>query len=214
MLLSGGSPLESVDPVAVTVMRDRLHRLDRWAAPRPFTICTEGRTSPARGRSSCVEFAAMMRAKPISVMINWICGFKPRAARSVVCDLSRNGRTDAGWAGLSRGSAMGETRKSLLIRAQAGDEASWRDLADLYRPFLTNWLRQQNLPERDRDDLTQEILVSVVKSLPSFEHPGRPGAFRSWLRTIATKRLCDYWRSHEPQATPSGGSGVTEVFWG
>ena len=68
---------------------------------------------------------------------------------------------------------MAETRQSLLIRAQAGDEPSWKDLTDLYHPFLMKWLRQQNLPEADRDDVAQEILVSVVKSLRSFEHSGR-----------------------------------------
>ena len=107
---------------------------------------------------------------------------------------------------------MAVTRQSLLIRAQAGDEASWKDLADLYRPFLINWLRQQNLPEADRDDLAQETLVSVIKYLPSFVHPGRPGAFRSWLRTVASNRLRDYWRSREPQTPVSGGSGVTEIL--
>ncbi len=107
---------------------------------------------------------------------------------------------------------MSVTRQSLLIRAQAGDEASWKDLADLYRPFLTNWLRHQSFPERDRDDLTQEILVSVVKSLPSFRHPGHPGAFRSWLRTIAANRLSDYWRSRNSRAPATGGSSVDEIL--
>ncbi len=107
---------------------------------------------------------------------------------------------------------MAVTRQSLLIRAQAGDETSWNDLADLYRPFLINWLRLQDLPERDREDLAQEILVSVVKYLPSFQHPGRLGAFRSWLRAIAANRLCDYWRSREPRTPISGGSGVTEIL--
>ncbi len=107
---------------------------------------------------------------------------------------------------------MATTRQSLLIRAQRGDEASWKDLADLYRPFFVSWLSQQNLPERDRDDLTQEILVSVVQYLPSFRHSGRPGAFRSWLRTIATNRLRDYWRAREPRAPVSGGSEVAEVL--
>jgi RNA polymerase sigma-70 factor, ECF subfamily len=107
---------------------------------------------------------------------------------------------------------MGVTRQSLLIRAQAGDEESWKDLDDLYRPFVSNWLRQQNLPESDRDDLTQEILVSVAKSLPSFQHPGRPGAFRSWLRAIAANRLSDYWRSREPRAPLSGSSEVAQLL--
>jgi RNA polymerase sigma-70 factor, ECF subfamily len=107
---------------------------------------------------------------------------------------------------------MAATRQSLLIRAQAGDEAAWKDLTDLYRPFLVNWLRHQNLREADREDLAQEILVSVVKYLPAFQHSGRPGAFRSWLRTIAANRLNDFWRSRAPQTPVSGGSGVAEVL--
>jgi RNA polymerase sigma-70 factor (ECF subfamily) len=107
---------------------------------------------------------------------------------------------------------MATTRQSLLIRAQRGDEASWKDLADLYRPFFVSWLSRQNLPERDRDDLTQEILVSVVQYLPSFRHSGRPGAFRSWLRTIATNRVRDYWRACERLAPVSGGSAISEVL--
>ena len=94
---------------------------------------------------------------------------------------------------------MAATRESLLIRAQGGDEASWKDLADLYRPFLVNWLSRHEVPARDVDDLTQEILVSVVQYLPSFRHPGRPGAFRSWLRVIAANRVHDYWRAREPR---------------
>src|SRR5262249_61871392 len=100
---------------------------------------------------------------------------------------------------------MAATRQSLLIRAQGGDEASWNDLAELYRPFLINWLSRHEVPARDVDDLTQEILVSVVQYLPSFRHPGHPGAFRSWLRTIAANRVHDYWRAREPAAPGSGG---------
>ena len=107
---------------------------------------------------------------------------------------------------------MAATRQSLLIRAQGGDEASWNDLAELYRPFLINWLSRHEVPARDVDDLTQEILVSVVQYLPSFRHPGHPGAFRSWLRAIAANRVHDYWRAREPEAPVSGGSGATAAL--
>jgi RNA polymerase sigma-70 factor, ECF subfamily len=107
---------------------------------------------------------------------------------------------------------MAATRQSLLIRAQGGDEASWKDLTDLYRPFLINWLSRHEVPARDVDDLTQVILISVVQYLPAFRHPGHPGAFRSWLRTIAANRVYDYWRSREPEAPVSGGSGVAEIL--
>ena len=80
---------------------------------------------------------------------------------------------------------MDATRQSLLLMAQAGDAGAWADLCELYRPLIVGWLRRQSIPEADTDDLIQEIFLAVVGSLPSFIHSGRPGAFRSWLRTIA-----------------------------
>jgi RNA polymerase sigma-70 factor, ECF subfamily len=81
------------------------------------------------------------------------------------------------------------------------------------RPFLINWLGRQGLPDREREDLAQEILVSVVRYLPSFQHPGHPGAFRSWLRAIAGNRLSDYWRALRPdEPVVKGGSAMTEML--
>jgi RNA polymerase sigma-70 factor (ECF subfamily) len=95
-----------------------------------------------------------------------------------------------------------DTRQSLLLRAQGGDEAAWKDLAELYRPLLHSWLRRQGAPAGDLDDLTQEILLSVVCSLPSFSHSGQTGAFRCWLRTIACHRASDYWKARRRE--PAG----------
>jgi RNA polymerase sigma-70 factor (ECF subfamily) len=99
--------------------------------------------------------------------------------------------------------AVDETRQSLLLRAQGGEQAAWKDLAELYRPLLHSWLRRQGAPASDLDDLTQEVLLSVVRSLPSFSHSGQAGAFRSWLRAIACNRASDYWkaRRREPAST-------------
>jgi RNA polymerase sigma-70 factor (ECF subfamily) len=93
---------------------------------------------------------------------------------------------------------MEDTRKSLLLRAQTGEESAWQDLTDLYRPLILGWLKRQGVVARDIDDLNQEILLSVVRCLPTFEHSGRPGAFRSWLRTIVCSRTIDYWRAMNP----------------
>jgi RNA polymerase sigma-70 factor (ECF subfamily) len=95
---------------------------------------------------------------------------------------------------------MDVTRKSLLLRAQAGDEHAWKDLTNLYRPLLVGWLRSLGVPPNEIDDLVQDILLDVVRSLPSFSHSGRVGAFRTWLRTIAHTRTCDFWKSRSRQA--------------
>src|SRR3954452_20618951 len=100
---------------------------------------------------------------------------------------------------------MSATRQSLLLRARGGDESAWGDLIAVYRPLLMAWLRQQDVPPSDRDDLLQEILIAVVRYLPSFHHSGHLGAFRTWLRTIACNRTADYWRSPGRRGRAPGG---------
>ena len=104
---------------------------------------------------------------------------------------------------------MDETRQSLLFRAQTGEENAWKDLTDLYRPLILGWLNRQGVPSRDLEDLSQDILLTVVKHLPTFQHSGNRGAFRSWLRTIVCSRTADYWRAVDPGNQADGGSGAT-----
>jgi RNA polymerase sigma-70 factor, ECF subfamily len=107
---------------------------------------------------------------------------------------------------------MDETRQSLLLRARTGEEDAWRDLTDLYRPLIIGWLNRQGVPVVDLEDLSQDVLLSVVKHLPSFQHSGNRGAFRSWLRTIVCNRTTDYWRAVGSSAPTSGGSGATAAL--
>jgi len=107
---------------------------------------------------------------------------------------------------------MNETRQSLLLRAQTGEENAWKDLTDLYRPLIIGWLNRQGVPARDLEDLSQDILLTVVKHLHTFQHSGRRGAFRSWLRTIVCSRTTDYWRAIDASTQASGGSGATAAL--
>ena len=103
---------------------------------------------------------------------------------------------------------MNDTRQSLLLRAQTGQIGAWKDLTDLYRPLIIGWLNRQGVPARDLEDLSQEVLLSVVKHLPDFQHSGHRGAFRAWLRTIVCRRTADYWRAIDGNTRSSGGSGA------
>ena len=100
-----------------------------------------------------------------------------------------------------------QTSLSLLDQLSAkGDQQSWQRLADLYTPVLRNWLRRYELQESDADDLVQDVLVVVAREIQSFEHTGRAGAFRSWLKTILIHRLRNWWRGRKYRPTPSGDS--------
>jgi RNA polymerase sigma-70 factor (ECF subfamily) len=90
---------------------------------------------------------------------------------------------------------MPATSFTLLDRLQnPQDTEAWQLLEKIYKPVLRNWLRHHALQPSDHDDITQEIFLVVCKRLADFRHNHRPGAFRTWLRTIAHNRLQHFWR--------------------
>src|SRR3954465_3146859 len=96
------------------------------------------------------------------------------------------------------------TSASLLDRLHGdGDPASWRRLADPYSPLILTWVRGNSNPPDDADDLVQEVLEVLLRRLPDFEHNGRAGAFRAWLRGITTNVLREFWRERPAPGSDS-----------
>lgn len=90
---------------------------------------------------------------------------------------------------------METTHLSLLQRAK--DEmgsSTWKEFFDLYSHLIDSWLRRRGLQAQDIEDVRQEVLTVVIRELPNFEHNGRTGAFRAWLRLATANRLRQFWR--------------------
>ena len=106
-----------------------------------------------------------------------------------------------------------DTSLSLLARVSDQPvEADWRRFTALYDPLIRNWLRRRDVLPHDADDLVQEIMTIVVRRVNGFEHNGRIGAFRTWLRTITVNCLRDYWRAGKNKPAGVGGSDMQEVI--
>ena len=101
---------------------------------------------------------------------------------------------------------METTSHSLLFRAGQGQEPAWQRLVGLYRPLIHGHLLRQGVRPQEADDLTQDVLAVLVRELPHFEHAGRPGAFRGWLRQITVNRAREFWRSGRCRTAAVGGS--------
>jgi RNA polymerase sigma-70 factor (ECF subfamily) len=85
---------------------------------------------------------------------------------------------------------MPETSRSLLDRLRCqGNAVDWNRLVAVYTPLLQTWLTRWGLQTADKDDLVQEVLQVVVRELPRFQHDGRRGAFRRWLRNVLVYRV-------------------------
>lgn len=83
---------------------------------------------------------------------------------------------------------------SLLAQAaQKGDEKSYHKLLSEIAPYIRNILIPSLSNADAADDVTQEVLISVHKSLSSYG-PDRP--FKPWLSSIINFRRTDYLRKY------------------
>jgi len=108
---------------------------------------------------------------------------------------------------------MTATSASLLERVKSDPQSSsWQRLVEIYEPLVRGWLGRHRLIDSDADDLVQEVMSVVVRRLPDFEHNGRMGAFRTWLKTITTNCLRDYWRAGRRRPRATGDSDFQQVL--
>jgi RNA polymerase sigma factor (sigma-70 family) len=92
---------------------------------------------------------------------------------------------------------IGDSFSSLLVAAQAGASRAFERLYQALAPSVAGYLRLQGA--KDPDDLTNEVFLSVFSAIGSFS--GDEGQFRSWVFTIAHRRLVDERRrcGRQPQ---------------
>lgn len=92
------------------------------------------------------------------------------------------------------------TSKSLLETAKRDlDSEAWFKLHRIYDPLIAGWIVRSGVDEAEVSDITQEVLTTVSQELPRFEHNGRVGAFRNWLKLITINRCRRYWDSKKKQ---------------
>src|SRR5215207_2412048 len=76
---------------------------------------------------------------------------------------------------------------AVLAAAQRGDSRAVGELYSTLSPVVVGYLRLQG--SHEPEDLTSEVFVGVLRNLASFS--GDEAGFRSWLFTIAYRRLLD-----------------------
>jgi RNA polymerase sigma factor (sigma-70 family) len=112
---------------------------------------------------------------------------------------------------------LGDAFDRTLRGARRGRQRAWDELYRDLAPPLLGYLRTQRAA--DAEDVVGEVFVEVVRSLHRFE--GDEAGFRSWVFTIAHRRLIDARRASmrrpvdptptedlEPALTPTDGDAV------
>lgn len=92
------------------------------------------------------------------------------------------------------------TSTTLLDRlCSDSDERDWEFFLRLYQPFIHRQLLARRIPPGEVDDLCQETMVQICRGIRTFDHNGRTGAFRNWLKTIVSQRVWRYMQAKPPK---------------
>jgi len=79
-----------------------------------------------------------------------------------------------------------ETRYTLIERAlDLSDQEAWSDLTKIYEPLIYHVLKSYNLQHHDVQNLAQDVLVKLTKSLSTYD--SNKGRFRNWVSQIVKR---------------------------
>ena len=101
---------------------------------------------------------------------------------------------------------MNTTSLSLLERLKSASPSAddWRRLQEVYLPLVHHQLAAVSGLRDEADDLAQEVLIVLVRELPTFERQRR-GSFRAWLRQITVNWVRTYCEGR--RKVPGAGLG-------
>ena len=91
-----------------------------------------------------------------------------------------------------------ETRSSLINRLKATiNGESWEVFFNTYWELIYSVARRAGLSEADSQDVVQETILKVHKSLDRFQYNRKQGSFKGWLRTITRSRLAEHFKKQQ-----------------
>jgi len=101
-----------------------------------------------------------------------------------------------------------ETRASLLEAVRDGpDPGAWRRFFESYAPAVLRVAQLRGLSPHDADDVVQQVMMTVARSIHRFEYDRDRGRFRQWVRTVTENAI----RTEHRRPHVSGGDAALET---
>src|SRR5260370_6377319 len=122
--------------------------------------------------------------------------FVERSARFPANILIENVVNDAR---INEGDGLIPTRQSLLSRLKDwNDQKSWKLFFDTYWKLIYKAAIKAGRTDAEAQDVVQETVISVSRSIPNFRYDPAKGSFNSWLLRVTTRRISDQLQKREP----------------
>jgi RNA polymerase sigma-70 factor (ECF subfamily) len=100
-----------------------------------------------------------------------------------------------------------DTRQTLLVRLRDhGDHSAWSEFVRLYEPAVYRLGRYFGLQDADAQDLVQDVLAAVARSVDDWDPDRQQGRFRNWLFCVAKNAACNQVRRRRDKLRGLGGT--------
>jgi len=96
------------------------------------------------------------------------------------------------------------TRRSLVDRlADWGDQLRWQEFFDTYSKLIHSAARKSGLMDAEAQEVVQETVITVAKSIDKLKYDPAIGSFKGWLLQITRWRIADQFRVRIEKLLPA-----------
>jgi RNA polymerase sigma factor (sigma-70 family) len=94
-----------------------------------------------------------------------------------------------------------DTSATLLARLKdPEDRTAWNEFVERYSPWIYQWCRKHRIQSADVDDLTQSVLLRLMRVMREFDYNPRE-SFRGWLHTVVRNAWRDVQRQRRHEVS-------------
>lgn len=106
------------------------------------------------------------------------------------------------------------TRQTLLSRLKDKDnQESWREFFDTYWRLIYATAIKSGLSDAEAQDVVQETVIRVARTIPEFDYNPAGGSFKKWLLNLTHWRIADQIRNRQPGIDCEGDSDGSGEPW-
>lgn len=82
------------------------------------------------------------------------------------------------------------------------NQDSWQEFFETYWSLIYSTARRSGLNDSEAQDVVQETVICVARTIPEFDYDPKIGSFKAWLRKLTRWRILDHVRKRNSGPIP------------